>query len=211
MLKDKIKEKVKEKSLELFDRPFQNNKERFITYWHVVPVLLISFWRLVNARIRLRNCQLGKMVALRGVPRVEGSGKIIIRDRVRIWSHMGITQLYAGRRAVLEIGENTFVNTDTILSASSQIRIGANVQIANQVIIMDGDFHKVGATHEPGKAEGIIIEDDVWIATRAMVLKGVKIGRGATVAAGAVVTKNVEPYTLVAGVPAKEIRKLTVP
>ncbi|MCC5935918.1 MAG: acyltransferase [Lunatimonas sp.] len=208
MLKDKIKEKVTEKSLELFDRPFRNNLERLTTYWHVFPVLFTAFWRLVNARMRLRKCELGRLVALRGTPRVEGSGTIRIHDRVRIWSHMGVTQLYAGKRALLEIGENTFVNTATILSASKLIRIGANVQIANQVIIMDGDFHKVGASREPGKSEGIVIEDDVWIATRAMVLKGVKIGRGATVAAGSVVTKDVPAYTLVGGVPAKQIRKL---
>jgi acetyltransferase-like isoleucine patch superfamily enzyme len=209
MLKDKIKEKVDEKSYELFGRLSTTSRERLKVYWQVFPVLFASLWRLINARIRLRNCELGKLVALRGAPHIEGSGKIKLHDRVRIWAHMGETQLYAGKNAVLEIGSNTFVNTGTILSASKHISIGSNVQIANQVIIMDGDFHKAGNSKEPGKSETITIEDDVWIATRAMVLKGVRIGRGATVAAGAVVTKDVPAYTLVGGIPAKEIRKLS--
>ena len=59
-----------------------------------------------------------------------------------------------------------------------------------------------------GKSKPIIIEDDAWLATRCMVLKGVTIGKGAVVAAGAVVTKDVPPYTMVAGVPAKAIKKI---
>ncbi|MBN4056316.1 hypothetical protein JYT20_01205 [Rhodothermus sp. AH-315-K08] len=74
---------------------------------------------------------------------------------------------------------------------------------------MDCDFHGVENRASPGKTSPIVIEDDVWLATRATILRGVRIGRGAVVAAGAVVTKDVEPYTLVAGVPAKQIRKLS--
>jgi len=54
----------------------------------------------------------------------------------------------------------------------------------------------------------VVIEDDVWLSARVIVLKGVTIGRGAVVAAGAVVTKDVAPHTLVGGVPAKLIRSL---
>jgi acetyltransferase-like isoleucine patch superfamily enzyme len=53
---------------------------------------------------------------------------------------------------------------------------------------------------------GVIIEDDVWVGTRAIILHGVHIGRGAVVAAGAVVTKDVPPYAIVGGVPARIIR-----
>lgn len=208
MLKEKIYEKVIYVSNDLYGRKYRTFLERVNVYWHVLPILIVSVGRLLNARLRLRKCELGQMVALRGSARVDGKGKIIIGDRVRIWSHMGVTQLYAAKGAVLEIGSGTFVNTDTILSASTSIRIGQNVQIANQVIVMDGDFHKVEDSTHPGLAEGIVIEDNVWIATRPMVLKGVRIGRGATVAAGAVVTKDVAAYTLVGGVPAKVIRHL---
>jgi acetyltransferase-like isoleucine patch superfamily enzyme len=59
-----------------------------------------------------------------------------------------------------------------------------------------------------GKKQSIIIEDHAWVATRAMVLKGVRIGKGAVVAAGSVVTKDVPDYTVVAGVPARIVKTL---
>ena len=124
---------------------------------------------------------------------------------------MGVTQLYADRGAELIIGDGTFINTACIVSASNRIVIGKNCQIANQVIIMDGDFHGVDNRDDTGKSGEITIGDNAWLATRSMVLKGVSIGEGATVAAGSVVTKDVAPYTLVGGVPAKLIRKLQVP
>jgi maltose O-acetyltransferase len=88
------------------------------------------------------------------------------------------------------------------------VRIGNRVQIANWVSIMDGDFHGLAERDRPPPPEAVHIEDDVWIATRATVLKGVTIGRGAVVAAAAVVTRDVEPYTLVAGVPARPVRRI---
>ncbi|MFC5535793.1 acyltransferase [Rhodocytophaga aerolata] len=74
---------------------------------------------------------------------------------------------------------------------------------------MDNDFHGVENRATPEKPAPVIIEDNVWLATRCTILKGVTIGKGAVVAAGAVVTKDVPPYTLVGGVPAKVIRYLT--
>lgn len=211
MVKNRVNEKIVAKSRELYGRRHINIVEKTRVLYYVVPVLVVGMWRMVNAKIKLRKCVLGNYVTLRGSPRIEGKGKIIIGTYVRIWAHMGVTQLYAAKNAILKIGDNSFINTDTIISASKRIMIGDNVQIANQVILMDGDFHGVEDRNSDGKAEGITIEDDVWIATRAMVLKGVRIGKGSTVAAGAVVTKDIPEYTLVAGVPAKEIRKLKRP
>jgi acetyltransferase-like isoleucine patch superfamily enzyme len=125
---------------------------------------------------------------------------------VKVWSHIGITQLSAGNNARLTIGDDTFINTGVIISARSEVRIGKNCQIANQVIIMDNDFHGVEDRDRPEVAAPVIIEDNVWLATRCTILKGVTIGKGAVVAAGAVVTRDVPPDTLVGGVPAKVIR-----
>jgi acetyltransferase-like isoleucine patch superfamily enzyme len=74
---------------------------------------------------------------------------------------------------------------------------------------MDNDFHGVDRRDQAKPPARILIEDNVWLATRCTVLKGVTIGTGAVVAAGAVVTKDVPPYTLVAGVPARIIRHIT--
>ncbi|WP_163379817.1 acyltransferase [Cyclobacterium sp. SYSU L10401] len=209
MIKRTIDEKLSQKSEAVFGREAIGLGENIKLYILLAKELFQGFFRLLNAAFRLRNCkEVGKWVTVRGALRVEGAGKIKIGNYCKLWSHMGTTQLFADRGALLEIGEGTFVNTACILSASEHIFIGKNCQIANQVIIMDGDFHGVDIRSAKGKSGAIFIEDDVWLATRSMVLKGVRIGKGATVAAGAVVTKDVAPYTLVGGVPAKTIRKL---
>lgn len=165
--------------------------------------------RLINAKIKLRKCsQVGKLVTVRGNLRVEGNGTIVIGNRVKIWSHIGISQLSVGDKARLVIGNNTFINSGVIISVRKQVIIGNNCQIANQVIIMDSDFHGIEDRSKPEVPEPVIIEDNVWLATRCTILKGVTIGQGAVIAAGAVVTKNVPPYTLVGGVPAKIIRHI---
>jgi acetyltransferase-like isoleucine patch superfamily enzyme len=163
--------------------------------------------RMLNAKIRLWKCvRIGSMVTVRGRLRVEGSGKITIGNKVKIWSHIGITQISVGDKGCLQVGDYTFINTGVIISVRKEVLIGKNCQIANQVIIMDNDFHGIEDRNKPEEPAPVIIEDNVWLATRCIILKGVTIGQGAVVAAGAVVTRNVPPNTLVGGVPAKIIR-----
>lgn len=108
------------------------------------------------------------------------------------------------------IGDNIIINRNVLITARSSITIGNNVLIGSNVVLNDSNhqfadretpINKQGHTAEP-----IVIEDDVWIASNAIILKGVHIGKGAVVAAGSVVTKDVAPYTVVAGVPAKIIK-----
>ena len=148
------------------------------------------------------------MTTVRGWPRVRGKGQIRIGKGVKIWSQLGVTDIHAWTGARIEIGDGTFINTGCILSARQLIRIGRNCQIANQVILMDNDFHGTTDRNEEPKPEPIILEDNVWIATRCTILKGVRIGEGAVVASGSVVTKDVAPHTMVGGVPAKFIKSL---
>lgn len=109
------------------------------------------------------------------------------------------------------IGEDVTVNEYAILQGhpNASITIGNRVAISYGALILtasrilcDGWF---GRKHE---AQSVVIEDDVWIAAKAIVLPGIKIGARSVVAAGAVVTHDVEPDTIVAGVPAKPIRNL---
>lgn len=164
--------------------------------------------RLLAARLWLRRCELGRTVRVRGRPLVEGLGRIVIEDGVSIWSHLARTQLSAGPGAVLRLGAGTFVNTGTSISARARVDIGRGCQIANHVVIMDSDFHGLVERDRPEPPAPIVIGDEVWIAVRATVLKGVSIGRGAVVAAGSVVVKDVPADTLVAGVPARVVRRL---
>ncbi|PWK79357.1 acetyltransferase-like isoleucine patch superfamily enzyme [Mucilaginibacter oryzae] len=208
-MKKRILDKVDVLATDYYGRRAKTAREKLFIYWVLLRRLLSSVINVLNAKYRLRNCLTGRLVTVKGRLMVRNEGKIIIGNGCRIWSHIGTTQLSAGPRAVIEIGENTFINTGTIITSRKNIRIGKNCQIANQVIIMDDDFHDVYAAEKNCSVkEAIIIGDNAWIATRATILKGVTIGEGAVVAAGAVVTKDVLPHTLVGGVPAKFIKSL---
>lgn len=120
----------------------------------------------------------------------------------------GVVSLQRGVRIVvdggeLSIGHATNVNGLTKILCGTGVRIGADCTISWDVQILDNDFHSltVGGVQRPSRAP-VVIGDRVWIGTRAVVLKGVTIGTGAVVAAGALVTKDVPAGAIVAGVPA---------
>jgi len=167
--------------------------------------------QILNARWRLRHATLRGRVQLRGNPRVERGGRLEIGHGVKIWSHVLRSHLSVPRGGVLTIGEDTFVNTGTVLSAHGEIRIGARCRIGNLVAIMDSDFHGLEDRDARPEPRPIVIEDDVWIAMRAVVLRGVRVGRGAVVGACSLVTGDVPAYTVVAGAPARVVRELPRP
>jgi acetyltransferase-like isoleucine patch superfamily enzyme len=207
-IKEKIKAKINVLAIDYFDRQPKSTRERLFLYYLVSLSAIKGILYLANATIKLRHCVTGKMVTVRGNLQVVARGKIIIGNNCKIWSHLGKTQISAGPRAVITIGENTFINTGAIISSRKGISIGKNCNIANEVIIMDDDFHDVKVREEKSAKAEISIGDNVWLATRVMVLKGVSIGEGAVIAAGAVVTKDVPPYVLAGGVPAKIIKAI---
>jgi len=108
------------------------------------------------------------------------------------------------------IGDEVFINSGCTLDGSAPIAIGDRVQLGFQVTLVTGDHVMGDPECRAGahRARAIRIEPGAWIGARATILPGVTIGRGAVVAAGAVVTRDVEPNTLVAGVPAKVLRTL---
>jgi len=110
-------------------------------------------------------------------------------------------RLEVGADAVLRIGEGTYLNRNTVVVAERSVEIGRMCRIAWDVVIMDSDLHPM-----PGRAlenRPVVIGDDVWIGCRCIILKGVTIGAGAVIAAGSVVTKDVPPGAIAAGVPAR--------
>jgi putative colanic acid biosynthesis acetyltransferase WcaF len=105
----------------------------------------------------------------------------------------------------LEIGADTVVGRHCLLDARGGIRLGRSVNVSSYTRFMTAK-HLVDSPGFEARFEPAIVGDRVWIALGATVLGGVTIGEGAVVAAGAVVTKDVEPFTVVGGVPAQRLR-----
>jgi acetyltransferase-like isoleucine patch superfamily enzyme len=104
----------------------------------------------------------------------------------------------------IEIGEGTVIGDHAFLDGRAKLKIGNNVDIASQVLIYNSE-HDLESEDFKAIEEPVEIGDYVFIGPRVTILPGVKIGKGAVIAAGAVVTGNVAPFTIVGGVPAKEI------
>ena len=142
-----------------------------------------------------------------------------VRSNVQVGNgvHVGIGSiLWAPNQ--LQIGSDVYIGKNCTIQVDG--KIGNYVLIANQVGLvgrLDHDFHKIGVPvrYSPwigspeyigdGKSNQLIIEDDVWIGFGAIILSGIRIGRGAIISAGSVVTKDVSSYSIVAGIPAKQI------
>jgi acetyltransferase-like isoleucine patch superfamily enzyme len=109
-------------------------------------------------------------------------------------------------RGQVSIGSHSVIDRDCTLDGRGGITIGRNVNLAPEVMILTA-AHDPDSDNFVGIVKAVVIEDYVWVATRAMILPGVRIGRGAVVGAGSVVTKDVAAGTIVAGNPAKVIRE----
>ncbi len=112
----------------------------------------------------------------------------------------------------IEIGNGTIIGDHCFLDGRATLKIGDNVDIATGVLIYNSE-HDVNSEDFSPIEQAVEIGDYVFIGPRAIILPGVKIGRGAIVAAGAVVTENVGDFEIVGGIPAKKVsdRKIKNP
>jgi len=104
----------------------------------------------------------------------------------------------------LRIGEDTIIGENVVIDGRDKITIGNHVDFASEVMVYNAE-HDIHSDNFKAITAPVEIGDYVFIGPRAIILPGVKIGKGAVVAAGAVVTKNVGEFKIVGGVPAKEI------
>ena len=144
-----------------------------------------------------------------------GKGRIVFDHKVRLgyfpspFFFSGYLHLEARTaESVIRIGSQTYINNNCVLiSEGAGIEIGRNCLIGPEVCIFDSDFHGLLERGKPMKG-AVEIGDNVFVGGRAMILKGVCVGDDSTIAAGAVVTKDVPARAVVAGNPAKVVKVL---
>lgn len=177
--------------------------EKYVLYFHHARTNL-------NARLRLRSAELGPRVRVSGRLRVENNGTMRIADRVQIYSTLMRSELVAGPTGTLEIGHRTLINFGTSIVATGTVTIGEHCHIGPHCMIMDNGFHEVDPDKRLSVPDPlpIVIEDNVWLGARVIVMPGVTIGHDAVVGAGSVVTADVAPRTIAAGVPARTVKEL---
>ncbi|HKR66890.1 MAG TPA: acyltransferase [Thermoanaerobaculia bacterium] len=139
----------------------------------------------------------------RGLTLTRQHGELEIGDRTHLWPHVKISIIgTSNETARVRIGRRCSIGDRTQIHACRLVEIGDRVLISWDVTLLENNYH--------AQSRGPIrIEDDVWIGCHAIVMSGVTIGRGAVIAAGAVVTKDVPPNMLVGGNPARVLREIT--
>lgn len=155
-------------------------------------------------KFRFEKC--GKLLRVeKGVRILKKNANIELGDKVLLHRHAKLSVYGTDGSAKLKIGNNVAIGDRTEIHAGREITIGDNSLISWDCCIMDRDYHKLMSETEVFKP--VHIGNNVWIGSRALILKGITIGDGAVVAAGSVVTRDVAPRTIVAGNPAKVIKE----
>lgn len=134
--------------------------------------------------------------------RIGKNGNLKVNRKVQIYTGCYIS---IGENATLELGGDGFINHGCNIDCCEHISIGKGTIIAKDVLIRDSDNHDI-LYEGYKKTSPIYIGEHCWIGMRSTILKGVKIGDGAIIAAGSVVVKDVPPNSVVAGVPAKIVK-----
>lgn len=182
-----------------------------------IKYLLKIYRPIVNLKFRLKVLRLnlaedisidGSCVIYKGtIIKIWKGGRLKIAAHTEIL-YGTIILTYGG---TIQIGRNCSINPYCIIYGHGGVEIGDNVLIAGGTMIIPSNHtfsnSKIPIAFQGNTAKGIVIEDDVWIGHACTILDGVKIGRGSVIAAGTVVTKNVEPFTVVGGVPGKVLKK----
>jgi acetyltransferase-like isoleucine patch superfamily enzyme len=166
---------------------------------------------VLRARYYLRSAQaLGTRVRLWGVPAVNNRGTLLIGDRVRMASSLSMLELNVGPQGRLEIGDRVLINHGCSIGATKLVRIGERCNIGSQCILIDNAFHQLDPERrdEQPPPAPVVLEANVWLAARVIVLPGVTIGQNSVVGAGSVVTRDIPADVLAAGVPARVLRPL---
>lgn len=142
----------------------------------------------------------GESIRIHGNLRIELEERVAFRDGCQL-----------GGNGLLRVGDRTSIKVECMLVALERIEIGSDVMLAPRVYVLDVD-HCFSNRSTPISKQGYLVSpvtlgEGVWIGTGAVEIKGVTIGEGAIIGANSLVTRDIPPYTVAAGIPARVIKE----
>lgn len=155
-----------------------------------------------NSQLEL-NCSWTKFSHSLSILKLGPNAKLVVKNNFKIFDG---AKIFVNKDASLILGSG-YINSNIGINCFQQIEIGNDVAIAENVSIRDSDNHMITNKPDHKMTLPVKIGNHVWIGMNTTILKGVTIGDGAIVAAGAVVTKDVPARCLVSGVPARVIKE----
>lgn len=186
---------------------------KFLSFPFYISIRIFSIFRYSFNRIYFFGKASGKIknispaVLFDGDIIVTGTANIEIGNKTRVGNDVEFETTGKGK---ILIGENVRINRGTTICSYSEIKIGKNSLIGEYVSIRDAN-HGIKKSSiikdQPHESKSIIIGEDAWIGRGVCILSGVTIGEGAVVGANSVVTKDIAPYSIAVGTPAKIIRQ----
>lgn len=208
---EKVAEYLKDKNETLMHQlPGRFKRSKKLSYKQRLSESFRDLRLAVTAKIYLRKCNsVKKHARTLKRPYIENMGRIEIGKNFNLNSRNVQSDLVTGPEGLIRIGNDVNINFGTSIVARKLVKIGDHVRIGNYSLIFDSNMHVQGSRFAWAPGEPILIEDDVWIAARSIILKGSLIGRGSIIAAGSVVSGIIPPYVVAGGVPARIIRFLT--
>jgi maltose O-acetyltransferase len=171
---------------------------------------IADFGHILNAQWRLRGAAKPPFsVRLRGRVQLSGQGEVVLGEGVSLNGTVVPIELVTYISGRIEIGNHTFINYGSSIAARASVRIGHYCHLGHYTFVMDNDQHGVVRRMELPQSYPVVIEDHVWIGSKAVILAGVRIGSHAVIGAGSIVTKDIPPRCVAAGNPARVLRHLT--
>lgn len=146
-----------------------------------------------------------------------GKGSVSLGDNVSIGYRLspragngGVLLQARSNSSVIIIGNRTVINNNSYLVSNCKITVGSDCRIGDNVAILDSDFHGTDPSNRKsrGPSFAVDIDDNAWIGSRSVLLKGVRIGKNSIIGSMSLVNKDIPPDCIAAGNPAKVIRRL---
>jgi acetyltransferase-like isoleucine patch superfamily enzyme len=163
----------------------------------------MSLLSAIFMRHKLRGCVVGEGVSVSGSIWVHGGGTVRLGARVRLDASTAPIELHSGPSGEIIIGDDVYVGGGTSIEAEHSVRIGDRCRIGAFSKIIDTHYHRLeGNRHERTAAAAVVVEDDVELGPRSVLLPRAHIGCGSMLRAGTVVTRRFPPASILAGIPA---------